>query len=413
MPIELKVPTVGESITEVQIGRWLKAEGEWADKDQPLVEIESDKATVELPAPEAGKVTKVLKRQGETAAPGEVIGYLEASNLPLPPGEGRGEGESRAQTPSPSPLPKGEGSKPDPRVMPAAERVLAARGLDARDVAASGPGGRLLKEDVQRHVAKANEGAARPASARIDLPAPLATPLPAAAGDEEIVPMSPLRRRVAERLVEAQQTAALLTTFNEVDMSAVMALRQQHRESFQQKHGVKLGFMSFFVKAVIESLKQTPQINAEIRGTDVVYHNYFDIGIAIGGGKGLVVPVLRGADRMSFAEIEAAIEDFGRRARDNKIKIEELQGGTFTISNGGIYGSLLSTPIVNPPQSGILGMHAIQERPVAREGQVVIRPMMYLALTYDHRIVDGREAVLFLRHIKELTEEPSRMLLEI
>ena len=413
MPIELKVPTVGESITEVQIGRWLKAEGEWADKDQPLVEIESDKATVELPAPEAGKVTKVLKRQGETAAPGEVIGYLEASNLPLPPGEGRGEGESRAQTPSPSPLPKGEGSKPDPRVMPAAERVLAARGLDARDVAASGPGGRLLKEDVQRHVAKANEGAARPASARIGLPAPLAAPLSAAAGDEEIVPMSPLRRRVAERLVEAQQTAALLTTFNEVDMSAVMSLRQQHRESFQQKHGVKLGFMSFFVKAVIESLKQTPQINAEIRGTDVVYHNYFDIGIAIGGGKGLVVPVLRGADRMSFAEIEATIEDFGRRARDNKIKIEELQGGTFTISNGGIYGSLLSTPIVNPPQSGILGMHAIQERPVAREGQVVIRPMMYLALTYDHRIVDGREAVLFLRHIKELTEEPSRMLLEI
>jgi 2-oxoglutarate dehydrogenase E2 component (dihydrolipoamide succinyltransferase) len=225
--------------------------------------------------------------------------------------------------------------------------------------------------------------------------------------------MSPLRRRVAARLVEAQQTAALLTTFNEVDMSAVMALRQQHRDSFQQKHGVKLGFMSFFVKAVIESLKQTPQINAEIRGTDVVYHNYFDIGIAIGGGKGLVVPVLRGADRMSFAEIEATIEDFGRRARDNKIKIEELQGGTFTISNGGIYGSLLSTPIVNPPQSGILGMHAIQERPVAREGQVVIRPMMYLALTYDHRIVDGREAVLFLRHIKELVEEPSRMLLEM
>jgi len=425
MPIELKVPTVGESITEVQIGRWLKAEGEWADKEQPLVEIESDKATVELPAPEAGKVTKVLKRQGETAAPGEVIGYLEASTREEQSGKGAEAQRDAGETTAPAkevgkpPLPDTASSKQapagdaEPRVMPAAERVLAARGLDARDVAASGPGGRLLKEDVQRHVAKANEGAARPASARIDLPAPLATPLPAAAGDEEIVPMSPLRRRVAERLVEAQQTAALLTTFNEVDMSAVMALRQQHRESFQQKHGVKLGFMSFFVKAVIESLKQTPQINAEIRGTDVVYHNYFDIGIAIGGGKGLVVPVLRGADRMSFAEIEAAIEDFGRRARDNKIKIEELQGGTFTISNGGIYGSLLSTPIVNPPQSGILGMHAIQERPVAREGQVVIRPMMYLALTYDHRIVDGREAVLFLRHIKELTEEPSRMLLEI
>ena len=265
---------------------------------------------------------------------------------------------------------------------------------------------------MQRHVARSAEVAKAPAAARVELPAPLAAPA-RAGGEEEIVPMSPLRRRVAERLVEAQHTAALLTTFNEVDMSAVMALRQQHKESFQQKHGVKLGFMSFFVKAVIESLKQTPQINAEIRGADIVYHNYFDIGIAIGGGKGLVVPVLRGADRMSFAEIELAIEDFGRRARENKVKIEELQGGTFTISNGGIYGSLLSTPIINPPQSGILGMHAIQERPVARAGQVVIRPMMYLALTYDHRIVDGREAVLFLRHIKELVEEPSRMLLEV
>ena len=419
MTIELKVPTVGESITEVQIGQWLKAEGDWAEKDQPLVEIESDKATVELPAPQAGKVTKVLKKQGETAAVGEVIGYLDAtappvasaegsSSLPLPSGEGRGEGESRPRPASPSSLPKPEGST---RVMPAAERVLAQQGLDARDVEPTGPGGRLLKEDVERHIARAPEPAKSIAPARVELPAKVQ--LPASGGEEEIVPMSPLRRRVAERLVEAQHTAALLTTFNEVDMSAVMALRQQHKESFQQRHGVKLGFMSFFVKAVIESLKQTPQINAEIRGTDIVYHNYFDIGIAIGGGKGLVVPVLRGADRMSFAEIELAIEDFGRRARDNKIKIEELQGGTFTISNGGIYGSLLSTPIVNPPQSGILGMHAIQERPVAREGQVVIRPMMYIALTYDHRIVDGREAVLFLRHIKELIEEPSRMLLEI
>lgn len=420
MPIELKVPTVGESITEVQIGQWLKAEGDWAEKDQPLVEIESDKATVELPAPQAGKVTKVLKKQGETAAVGEVIGYLEASARPqtsavgsavppLPSGEGRGEGASRQAPPSLSPPPKPEGST---RVMPAAERALAQRGLEARDVEPTGPGGRLLKEDVERHVARAPEPARSIAPARVELPAKVQLPAPGG-GEEEIVPMSPLRRRVAERLVEAQHTAALLTTFNEVDMSAVMALRQQHKESFQQRHGVKLGFMSFFVKAVIESLKQTPQINAEIRGTDIVYHNYFDIGIAIGGGKGLVVPVLRGADRMSFAEIELAIEDFGRRARDNKIKIEELQGGTFTISNGGIYGSLLSTPIVNPPQSGILGMHAIQERPIARQGQVVIRPMMYIALTYDHRIVDGREAVLFLRHVKELLEEPSRMLLEI
>jgi 2-oxoglutarate dehydrogenase E2 component (dihydrolipoamide succinyltransferase) len=404
MAIELKVPTVGESITEVQIGQWLKAEGDWADKDQPLVEIESDKATVELPAPRAGKVTKVLKRKGERAAVGEVIGYLEEAARPASDGAS-GEAAPKATSPAPAEPAK---APEETRVMPAAARALAQRGLPAGEVEPSGPGGRLLKEDVQRHIAR--PPAAPVAPARVELPTPLVASGPA---EEEVVPMSPLRRRVAERLVEAQQTAALLTTFNEVDMAAVMALRQQHKESFQRKHGVKLGFMSFFVKAVIESLKQTPQINAEIRGTDIVYHNYFDIGIAIGGGKGLVVPVLRGADRMSFAEIELTIEDFGRRARENKIKIEELHGGTFTISNGGIYGSLLSTPIINPPQSGILGMHAIQERPVAREGQVVIRPMMYLALTYDHRIVDGREAVLFLRHIKELVEEPSRMLLEV
>jgi 2-oxoglutarate dehydrogenase E2 component (dihydrolipoamide succinyltransferase) len=409
MSIELKVPAVGESITEVQIGEWLKAEGDWADKDQPLVEIESDKATVELSAPQAGKVTKVLKRKGESATVGEVIGYLEAGAPASAGSAAAAPAEAKASAAAATPPSHDGGEK---RVMPAAARALAQRGLEAGDVEPTGPGGRLLKEDVQRHVARSAEVVKAPAAARVELPATLATPA-RAGGEEEIVPMSPLRRRVAERLVEAQHTAALLTTFNEVDMSAVMALRQQHKESFQQKHGVKLGFMSFFVKAVIESLKQTPQINAEIRGADIVYHNYFDIGIAIGGGKGLVVPVLRGADRMSFAEIELTIEDFGRRARENKVKIEELQGGTFTISNGGIYGSLLSTPIINPPQSGILGMHAIQERPVARAGQVVIRPMMYLALTYDHRIVDGREAVLFLRHIKELVEEPSRMLLEV
>jgi 2-oxoglutarate dehydrogenase E2 component (dihydrolipoamide succinyltransferase) len=225
--------------------------------------------------------------------------------------------------------------------------------------------------------------------------------------------MSPMRKRIAERLVQAQQNAALLTTFNEVDMSAVVALRQQHRDAFEKKYNVKLGFMSFFVKACVESLKQFPQINAEIRGTDIVYHNYFDIGIAVSGGKGLVVPVLRNAERMSFAQIESAIADFASRARDNKISLEELKGGTFTITNGGVFGSLLSTPIINPPQSGILGLHAMQDRPVAREGQVVIRPMMYIALTYDHRLVDGREAVTFLRRIKEIIEEPSRMLIEI
>ncbi len=310
MAIELKVPTVGESITEVQIGQWLKAEGDWADKDQPLVEIESDKATVELPAPQAGKVTKVLKRKGETAAVGEVIGYLEEAARPAADGVA-GEAAPKATSAAPAEPAKAPG---ETRVMPAAARALAQRGLPAGEVEPSGPGGRLLKEDVQRHVARP-PAAAPVAPARIELPTPLVA---GGAAEEEVVPMSPLRRRVAERLVEAQQTAALLTTFNEVDMAAVMALRQQHKESFQQKHGVKLGFMSFFVKAVIESLKQTPQINAEIRGTDVVYHNYFDIGIAIGGGKGLVVPVLRGADRMSFAEIELTIEDFGRRAGEEQ-----------------------------------------------------------------------------------------------
>ncbi|HWB07850.1 MAG TPA: 2-oxoglutarate dehydrogenase complex dihydrolipoyllysine-residue succinyltransferase [Pirellulales bacterium] len=428
--VELKVPTVGESITEVQIGDWLKGEGEFVEKDQPVVEIESDKATVELSAPTSGTISKVMKRKGERATVGEVIGQVEESAAP-PAGkaEKSGDGVKKAvaaerasaelagQIPAPAPHPSSE----HPWVVPAARRALAEHGLKAEEVEPSGRGGRLLKEDVDRYLERAKE-APPPQSPAAQSPAAQAPALVRQAAalrteevpDEiEIVPLSPLRRRVAERLVEAQHTAALLTTFNEVDMLAVMDLRQRHRESFQDKHGVKLGFMSFFVKATIEALKRFPQVNAEIRGTDVVYHNYYDIGIAVGGGKGLVVPVLRGADRMSFAQLEKAIADFGQRARDNKIKIEELQGGTFTISNGGVYGSLLSTPIVNPPQSGILGLHAIQERPVAREGQVVIRPMMYIALTYDHRLVDGREAVLFLRQIKELIEEPSRILLEI
>jgi len=423
--VELKVPAVGESITEVQIGEWLKAEGDSAEKDQPLVEIESDKATVELSAPEAGRIAKVLKRKGETAAVGEVIGYLdETATTPSQPtaqvprlqptddvapaasGEqGANVGPPRADQPPAV----GREDGPSPAfVMPAAARALAAHELAAADVAPSGPGGRLLKEDVESHVVRQSGDRAATATRAATPPAPASVD-----DDSQIVPMSPLRRRVAERLVEASRTAALLTTFNEIDLSVVIALRTAHRETFQRTHGVKLGFMSFFVKAVIEALKQVPQLNAEIRGTDIVYHKRFDIGVAVGGGKGLVVPVLRGADRMSFADVERAIEDFGRRAKDNKIKLEELQGGTFTISNGGIYGSLLSTPIVNPPQSGILGMHAIQERPVAREGQVVIRPMMYVALTYDHRLVDGREAVLFLLRVKELIEEPARVLLEM
>jgi 2-oxoglutarate dehydrogenase E2 component (dihydrolipoamide succinyltransferase) len=437
MAIELKVPAVGESITEVQIGDWLKAEGQFVQRDQPVVEIESDKATVELPAPSSGKLTKVLKRKGETAAVGEVIGFLEASAAPADePSEPATASKSKegaarraaheltaaatVNQPTATVKPEGaeaQGAAAPPEkageptspawVMPAARRLLTEHGIAANDVEATGPGGRLLTEDVQRYLERAAAPSQPPELSAMPL---LASNL---VDEDEVVPMSPLRRRVAERLVQAQQTAALLTTFNEADLSAVMALRQKYREAFQQNHGVKLGLMSFFIKATIEALKRFPQVNAEIRGADIVYHNHYDLGIAVGGGKGLVVPVLRGADRMSFAELEKAIADFGQRAGANKIKIEELRGGTFTISNGGIYGSLMSTPIVNPPQSGILGLHAIQDRPVARDGQVVIRPMMYLALTYDHRLVDGREAVLFLRHIKELIEEPSRMLLEI
>lgn len=424
MTIELKVPTVGESITEVQLGDWLKGEGDFVDKDQPVVEIESDKATVELSAPASGKIAKILKAKGQTAEVGEVVGLLEESAAPAAapapkPVEPAAhdltatrtvERQVAARPPAaaePAPPLKGLQTS-SPWVMPAARRLLAEHSLAARGVEATGPGGRLLKEDVRRQLQTSRE-AGPPVQSAVPSTAFDIT----ADGQEEIVPMSPLRRRVAQRLVEAQQTAALLTTFNEIDMSAVMALRQTYREPFQQKYGVKLGFMSFFVKAAIEALKRTPQVNAEVRGDNVVYHNYYNIGIAVGGGKGLVVPVLRGADRLSFADVELAIADFGQRARDNKIKIEELQGGTFTISNGGVYGSLLSTPIVNPPQSGILGLHAIQDRPVARDSQVVVRPMMYVALTYDHRLVDGREAVLFLRHIKELMEDPSRMLLEI
>jgi 2-oxoglutarate dehydrogenase E2 component (dihydrolipoamide succinyltransferase) len=438
MAIELKVPTVGESISEVQLGDWLKGEGQFVERDQPVVEIESDKATVELPAPSSGKLSKILKQKGQTAAVGEVIGYLEESAAPAgeqsaaPKNDG-----AAAQRASTEPVTSAKPSRPGaslkeaesrraaPRtevataseaaqhwITPAARRLLAEHGIAAREVEATGRGGRLLEEDVERHLTRA---AGRARAAQSAPPEPHGMPVLRSVGEEdiEIVPMSPLRRRVAERLVQAQQTAALLTTFNEVDMSAVMAMRQKYRETFQEKHGVKLGFMSFFVKATIEALKRFPQLNAEIRGSDIAYHKHYDIGIAVGGGKGLVVPVLRGADRLSFADLEKAIYDFGQRAQLNKIAIDELQGGTFTISNGGVYGSLMSTPIVNPPQSGILGLHAIQDRPVVRDGQVVVRPMMYLALTYDHRLVDGREAVLFLRHIKELIEEPSRILLEI
>ena len=401
MGIELKAPSVGESITEVQIGAWLVSEGDAVSKDQAVVEIESEKATVEVFAPSDGTLTKIIKQTGDTCNVGEVIGEMEPGEAPAKPAE------SEPQQPEPAAV----AAAPEPAsaasessggdgggafVMPAARRVIAEAGLDAAAIEGTGPGGRVLKEDAIRAAAK--PGAAAPS---------------AATNGQEIVRMSPMRRTIAARLVEAQQTAALLTTFNEADMSAVMALRKEHKEAFVEKYGIKLGFMSFFVKACVDALKQYPAVNAEIQGENVVYNNRYDIGIAVGGGKGLVVPVVRNAEALSFAEVELTIADYGKRAQANKISMDELKGGTFTISNGGIYGSMLSTPIVNPPQSGILGLHAINDRPVAVNGEVVIRPMMFLALTYDHRIVDGREAVTFLKRVKECIEKPSRMLLEI
>lgn len=441
MAVELKVPQSGESITEVQIGEWRKAVGERVERDEVLVDIETDKAAMELPAPVSGVLAKIVKGAGEEAGVGEVIALINEGAddaEPLepdatwdrsgmryffaladdkePPVPGKPP-EAGSELPPPDPAPAGSSSSPAaPRVMPAAERELAQRGIEAKDVQATGPGGRLLKEDVVRHAGK--QPASAPAEAPVPAeappqPAPAAAPEAEARPDEEIVAMSPMRKVIARNLVAAQQNAALLTTFNEADMSAVIALRKNHQEAFKQKYGIKLGFMSFFVKAAVEALKLIPAVNAEVRGTDVVYKNHFDVGIAVGGGKGLVVPVLRNAEAMGFAEIELAIADFASRAQSNKIDLSELQGGTFTISNGGIYGSMLSTPIVNPPQSGILGLHAIKDRPMAVGGQVVVRPVMYLALTYDHRIVDGREAVTFLKHIKDVVEEPVRILIEI
>ena len=466
MAVELVVPSVGESITEVMIGEWLVEEGGQVERDQAVVEIESDKATVELNAPSAGTVTQVLKKQGDMANVGEVIGYMEEGEAAAPapakeepkeePKEEAGQepaeeeeapaavsgsdNGSPKKAPAEEPEPARVDAKPEPaesgedtpqgepRVMPAAQQELAKHGLDASEVKATGPGGRLLKEDVLRHVEDADAKQAEPKKeAPARQPAESAPAQPAAASapssqpdvdtghsrDTRTTPITPMRKRIAERLVYAQQTGALLTTFNEIDMSGVMALRKEFQEEFTQKHGIKLGFMSFFVKACVDALQTFPQVNAEMQENQIVYYEYCDIGIAVGGGKGLVVPVIRNAEAQGLAELEKTIADFGKRARDNKINLEELQGGTFSITNGGIFGSLMSTPILNPPQSAILGMHKIEDRPVAVNGEVVIRPMMYVALTYDHRIVDGREAVSFLVRIKENLERPERMLLDL
>ncbi|MFO1042168.1 MAG: 2-oxoglutarate dehydrogenase complex dihydrolipoyllysine-residue succinyltransferase [Planctomycetaceae bacterium] len=411
MTVEVVVPGFGESISTVVLVEWLKKVGDQVKAGDDLVEVESDKATQKIASPSGGVIAKVLKNDGDSADIGEVIALIDesvasntASAAPATP---------PAQS-APAPTAASEAA---PRVMPAAARVMAENGVSTSQVTPTGPGGRILKEDVQRQVSAAAAPPAKPAEPKpaAVVAAPPKAIITKATGErsEKRQAMSPIRKRIAQRLVEAQHTAALLTTFNEVDMSGIMNLRKQHQDSFVERYGIKLGFMSFFVKAAVDALQAFPAINAEIQGTEIVYHNYFDIGIAIGGGKGLVVPVLRNAERMGFAEIELAIADFAKRAQNGQLSPQELTGGTFTISNGGVYGSLLSTPIVNPPQSGVLGMHAIQDRPVARDGQVVIRPMMYLALTYDHRIVDGREGVSFLKRIKDCIENPVRLLLDV
>jgi 2-oxoglutarate dehydrogenase E2 component (dihydrolipoamide succinyltransferase) len=388
MSIELKVPTtIGESITEVQIADWLKSPGETVQKDEPVVALETEKVALDVPAPVSGVLVKILKKKGETAGVGEVIAELDEAPLSKQPAAGRSSPMPDAERRSPA-KDRQPGNQAAPTPSIGTDTTQDTRGVD--------------KEPLEGQ----SLSGIQPAQTRTES---------GTAGDrkEETVPMSLLRRRVAERLVQAQQTAALLTTFNEIDMTAVMGLRQAHQEAFQHRHSVKLGLMSFFVRAAIDALKLIPELNAEIRGTDLIYRRYYDIGIAVGSGRGLVVPVLRNAERLGFAEIETAIADLAKRVQTKQLTVEELQGGTFTITNGGVYGSLLSTPIINPPQSGILGLHAIQDRPVARDGQVVIRPMMYVALTYDHRIVDGREAVTFLKRIKACIEEPARMLLGI
>ncbi len=417
--LEVKIPSVGESISEVQIAQWLKQEGAWVAKDENIVDLETEKASVQIPAPVAGYIRNIRKQAEEFANVGDVICDLE-------PAEASADSKSAPAAPKVDgkPAPASE-SKEAPRVMPAAERLMGDKNISAEQVTATGPGGRILKEDVQRVVESADsKPTPKPASAPPSQPKAtptLETNVPSTAMSvagrndrmEEVKPLSMIRRTIANRLVQAQHSAALLTTFNEVDMAPVMELRKKYRDAFQERHGVKLGFMSFFAKASVEALRRFPTVNAEIRGNNIVYRHYNDIGIAIGGGKGLVVPVLRNVERMSFADVERTIGEFAGRAMENRLMPEDLEGGTFTISNGGVYGSMLSTPIVNPPQSAILGLHAIQERPMARNGQVVILPMMYLALTYDHRIIDGREAVTFLKTIKEIIEDPTRLFLEV
>jgi len=414
MTIEIKVPTLGESVTEATVGQWFKKPGDAVEADEPLVELETDKVTVEVPAPAAGVLGNIKVEQGMTVSIGAVLGSIREGGAAAAPAPAR-----PAATPSATKAPAASAMPP----APAARKVLVEAGIAASEVAGSGRRGQVLKEDAVAAAAAARTPAQPAAKAPAAYVASPLAPVPvqqmrapSIANDamrEERVKMTRLRQTIARRLKDAQNSAAMLTTFNDVDMSAVMALRNQYKDLFEKRHGVKLGFMGFFVKACLQALKEIPAVNAEIDGQDIIYKNYYHVGVAVGTDKGLVVPVVREADRLGLAEIEQTIAAFGRRAREGRLGIEDMQGGTFTISNGGVYGSMLSTPILNAPQSGILGMHRIEERAVVRAGQIVARPMMYLALSYDHRIVDGREAVTFLVRVKECLEDPQRFVLEL
>jgi 2-oxoglutarate dehydrogenase E2 component (dihydrolipoamide succinyltransferase) len=402
--IEVKVPQLSESVAEATLLDWHKKEGERVARDENLIDIETDKVVLELPAPADGVLVRIVKKARESVGSGDVIAQIDteakaAATAPL-----------AAAKPSAAP---GPAAKPAPAVMPSAQKLAAERGIDTSQVQGSGRDGRVTKGDVLEAPRPQPAAQAQPRAALQQPTPPVNLDQLLAGRPEQRVPMSRLRQRVAERLVQSQSTAAILTTFNEVNMQPVVDMRKKYQERFEKEHGTRLGFMSFFVKAAVHALKRFPVVNASIDATDIVYHGYFDIGIAVGSPRGLVVPILRDADRMSFAEIEKKIGELGKRAQDGKLTLEELTGGTFSISNGGVFGSLLSTPIINPPQSAILGVHATRDRPVAENGQVVIRPMNYLALSYDHRIIDGREAVLFLVAIKEALEDPARLILEI
>ena len=451
MATEIRVPTLGESVTEATVGQWYKQAGDAVTADEPLVELETDKVTVEVPAPASGVLSEIVVKAGDTVAVGSVLGAIAEGDGKVKPAPVK----AAAAAPQPAPAPVKPSELPKPAKMqpaalerepspreevsdsgngngagtvtaemppsPAARKYLAETGLSPASVVGSGRRGQVLKQDVLAQAGAVPSGAVATAAASLLArePKPKAPPAPRPPitpqdeTREERVRMTRLRQTIAKRLKEAQDTAAMLTTFNDVDMSAVMQLRREYREAFEKKHGVKLGLIGLFVKACVQALKDIPAVNAEIDGTDIIYKNYYHIGVAVGTERGLVVPVLRDADRMSVAEIDMAIADFGKRAREGKLGLEEMQGGTFTISNGGVYGSLLSTPILNAPQSGILGMHRIEERAVVRDGQIVARPMMYLALSYDHRLVDGKEAVTFLVQVKEAIEDPKRLVLDL